>query len=319
MIYPWLEPTWMALKNHYRQGYLPHALVITGVKGLGKHQLGKKLAQLILCDIQADEPCGQCRQCHLFEAHSHPDFMSVEPEEESRVIKIEQVRSLIDALNQTPLVAKSQVVLMNPLEGMTLKAANALLKTLEEPLGNVFFILIAHRLTHIPVTLLSRCQLYPIHVSRNEQALQWLTKELSSPDAQSNVLLRLSHGAPLEALALSKKKVMSQRDQLLRAMNDKISGSNPLPGIEALLKDHSEDIFAILRFILQDLRKCHLGINVDKWVNIDSVKQIQRLSAAINPDRLQLQLDALERAEKALTAGIAINVQMALESVIILS
>lgn len=317
MIYPWLEPTWMAFKNHYRQGYLPHALVITGVKGLGKHQLGKQLAQLILCELNLDEACGHCRQCHLFAAHSHPDFINIEPEEESRVIKIEQVRSLIDTLNQTPLVAKSQVVLMDPLEGMTLKAANALLKTLEEPLGNVFFILIAHRLTHIPVTLLSRCQLYSIHVSCDKQALQWLADELSCSQVQADVLLRLSHGAPLEALGLSKKNVMSQRDQLLRILQDKVSGHNSLPGIEALLKEYSEDVFAILRFILQDLRKCHLGVNVDKWANVDAAKQIQSLAAAIHPDQLQLQLETLDRAEKAFSAGIAINLQMALESLII--
>ena len=316
MRYPWLESSWTTLKNHYQQRRLPHALIITGIKGLGKRYLGEKLAQLILCEMNVSEPCGTCRQCHLFEVQSHPDYKVVEPEESSKTIKIEQIRELIDTLNQTPLVATSQVVLINPLESLTLKAANALLKTLEEPLGSVFFILIAHRLTHIPMTLLSRCQVYPIHAYQNEQTLQWLSEALSCTQSEARVLLRFSHGAPLEALALSKKNIISKRDQLLRIMSYRITGHNPLPDIDVLLKENSDDVFSIMKLIFSDLRKCQLRVDADKWVNSDAMKQVQQLSAAIMPDQLQLQWDVLERAEKALSAGVAINQQMVLEGII---
>ena len=316
MSYPWLQQSWQQVSRQYQQGYLPHALILSGVQGLGKHLLGKKLAQLVLCDAKLDEPCGTCRQCHLFATDSHPDYFCIEPEESSKIIKIEQVRDLIDKLNQTPLVAKSQVVLINPLEGLTLKAANALLKTLEEPTGRVFFILIAHRLTQIPVTILSRCQLLPIHANNTHQTMQWLMTELSCTEQQADVLLRLAHGAPLEAVALANRNVLDCRNKVLAIMGYEHTGLNPLPDIESVLKDHSDDVFVILASILQDLRKCHLGVDRDKWTNSDAVKHIQPLASEITVDQLQAQFTALESINKALTAGIHINPQMALERII---
>lgn len=314
--YPWLEASWIQLQKQYQQGYLPQALILNGVKGLGKQLLGEKIAQLILCDEPLNGACKKCRQCHLFEMKGHPDYFIIEPEESSHIIKIEQIRELIDKLNQTPLVATSQVVLINPLESMTLKAANALLKTLEEPLGNVFFILISHRLTQVPVTILSRCQLLPLHVYRSEQTLQWLSKENSCTSEQAEVLLRLSHGAPLEALALAKKNIIAIRNKLLMIMSYTITGVNPLPEIEVLLKENSDDVFRLLRLVLQDVQKCQLGVDASKWVNVDSVKELQQLSIVITPDQLWFQMEALERIEKVLAAGIHINPQIALESII---
>ena len=202
------------------------------------------------------------------------------------------------------------------MEGLTLKAANALLKTLEEPAGHVFFILIAHRLTQIPVTILSRCQLLPIHAHKTPQTLQWLMTELSCVETEAHVLLSLSHQAPLQAAALAKKNIIECRNQLLTVMSYQMTSTDPLPAIEAVLKSFSDEVFDVLALMLQDLRKCHLGVDTAKWVNSDVVTQIQKLAAAITPDQLQTQFTTLESINKALAAGIPINPQMALESVI---
>ena len=126
---PWQQSGWQRLQPAVESGRLPHALLLVGPEGIGKQQFAQALAALLLCHApDGGTPCGQCRSCTLLAAGSHADLLNVGLEEDSRVIKIDQVRGLIDFAAKTPALGASKLVVMGPAEAMNINAANALLK-----------------------------------------------------------------------------------------------------------------------------------------------------------------------------------------------
>jgi DNA polymerase-3 subunit delta' len=133
----------------------------------------------------------------------HPDLYYLTPAPEKRATSIEQVRDAISALALTSHEGIAKVLIVDPAESLTLAAANALLKTLEEPTPNTYFFLVSHQPGILPATVRSRCQVLSLLPPPTEVALDWLVAGTSNADAQSRaVLLRLASGAPLRALAL---------------------------------------------------------------------------------------------------------------------
>lgn len=159
---PWQQPVWDELVKRQQQQGLPHALMFTGIAGIGKHQLSRSVAQWLLCTEAEtnDSPvaCGQCHSCQLWQAGSHPDFMLCQPQDNSRQIRIDSIRQVNDFLAQTPQISRCQLVIIRPVEVMNTNAANALLKTLEEPAGESFLLLEAERFGSVLPTIRSRCQ-----------------------------------------------------------------------------------------------------------------------------------------------------------------
>jgi DNA polymerase-3 subunit delta' len=315
MIYPWQQQQWSHIIKQHQQQRLPQALLMTGIDGLGQFEFAKELAQLALCDNSVDQSCGQCRQCHLFLTGGHPDFYCVQPEEASKVIKINQIRNLTDKLVKTPQLAQSQVVIINTLDQMNAKASNALLKTLEEPSGNVLFILVCHRLGSVPITIVSRCQKLHFYVDNETTAVEWLRDSIA--DEQVEILLRLADGAPLRAKALAEKSILSLRNLLLQKLVGISRNDNPIEGVDALLKQDVADVLMLLRLLFQDVRKCHLGVNIDKWVNLDCAYDIKQLAAYFSITYLQGLLDRVARVGELQRGGIHINPQLALESLFV--
>jgi DNA polymerase-3 subunit delta' len=138
---PWLEPAWKLFGDSIAHQRLAHALLVQGLSGMGKSVLARAMAARLLCDQQADQACGSCRSCQLFKGGAHPDyfFVSREPNPKTgkmrQEIIIDQVRKLIGSLQLTTSISQSKVAIIDPAECMNPNAANALLKTLEEPPG----------------------------------------------------------------------------------------------------------------------------------------------------------------------------------------
>ena len=153
-----------ALQAALRHGRLGHAYLFAGEPSVGKRLTAVRLAQAVNCEHEAAVPtdaCGHCRSCHQIEAHTHPDFLWIEPDTEAVTpqIKIEQVREVEQALIYRPLIGRYKVCLVDEADRLTLSAANALLKTLEEPPAHSLFLLVTSRPLALPTTIRSRCQL----------------------------------------------------------------------------------------------------------------------------------------------------------------
>jgi DNA polymerase-3 subunit delta' len=228
MLYPWQHGDWTTLA---KQGdRLHHALLLTGEPGIGKLAFARHLAQARLCesaevDNQA-RPCGRCDACHWFTAGNHPDFRELAPASEaaddeddgkakkkpSSWITIDQVRELNDFVHLTAHRGGGRVTIVQPAEALNQAAANALLKTLEEPPEGAIFILVSHQWRRLMPTIRSRCRRMPLTMPTAEAALAWLAEQ-GLADAASH--LAESGGAPLAAIERADAAVLATRRAFL--------------------------------------------------------------------------------------------------------
>lgn len=197
--YPWHQPLWQQFINVWQQQRLPHAILMTGPKGLAKTALALQMAKYSLClGPAANDACGQCHSCELFSAGAHPDHLLIEPEEGENAVKIHQIRALIEKQSLTPNISAWKTVVIHPAHKMTHNAGNSLLKLLEEPPAKTLFILVSSQPQQLPITIRSRCQLWPMSAPDMTQAGIWLKQQGATiSDRQLQQLAPLAKNAPL--------------------------------------------------------------------------------------------------------------------------
>ncbi|WPO98750.1 DNA polymerase III subunit delta' [Pseudomonas sp. HR96] len=207
--YPWQDGLWQQLAGRTQHA---HAYLLHGPQGIGKRALAERLMALLLCQRPGTQACGQCKSCLLLAAGSHPDNYILEPEEADKAIKVDQVRDLVSFVVQTAQMGGRKVVLIEPVEAMNLNAANALLKSLEEPSGNTVLLLVSHQPSRLLPTVKSRCVQQACPLPGAAMSVQWLADALpeSSPE-QRQELLALAAGSPLTAVKLNAQGVLEQR------------------------------------------------------------------------------------------------------------
>ncbi len=202
----------------------PHALLVDGPRGSGKRVLAQNLARALLCESPAADglACGTCASCGYVAAGAHPDLQLVEPveyDDEGQAkpldaIPVGRVRTLIEWSLLTAHRGRAKVAVIVPAEAMNANAANALLKTLEEPRSGTFLILVAHVPGRLPATLRSRCRRFPAPRADRGAALAWLAAQ-GVVDAEA--ALAQAAGAPLAALALADPDWQEERGLWLKA------------------------------------------------------------------------------------------------------
>ncbi|MDD2056067.1 DNA polymerase III subunit delta' [Pseudomonas sp. GD03860] len=208
--FPWQQALWQQLAGRPQHA---HAYLLHGPQGIGKRALAERLMALLLCQRPAGlKACGQCKSCLLLAAGSHPDNYVLEPEEADKPIKVDQVRDLVSFVVQTAQLGGRKVVLIEPVEAMNINAANALLKSLEEPSGNTVLLLVSHQPSRLLPTIKSRCVQQACPLPDTAQSLAWLGKALPDCDEQERTeLLTLAAGSPLAAVSLQAQGVREQR------------------------------------------------------------------------------------------------------------
>jgi len=324
---PWLASAWRLIEGSLRAGRLAHALLINGDRGVGKQTLAESLAHLLVCekvalaantpgseDGASLTPCGHCKQCELVAAGSHPDIRRYGPEK-SRLIKVDQIRALSVFAVSSPQVARRKVVLVDRADQLNLNAANALLKTLEEPSDDVVLLLLQESGRPILPTLRSRCQCVTIATPSTQVALDWLEVQPASSSDED---------APT-------------REQRLRALN--LAGSAPRLGLEYLngefLDQRQDALDAFRRFLKNELSVAEaakpfktLGLEGTLWLMENWAADLARLGAggdANDPDSADMLRylaasnpswrvhDLLQQLQEARAAGIY-NVNPELEA-----
>ncbi len=230
MMLPWLQAAMQQFGQRLAAGRQPHAVLLAGPAGLGKLQLAREMAAALLClhagsaspsNSNHSLACGQCRSCHLFKGGAHPDFryLSFIPKEKSEemrtVIIVDQIRELISSMQLTNGLSPRKVALIYPAEAMNRNAANALLKTLEEPAGELVVLLVAHDASRLPATIRSRCQAIYLRAPAPSVALDWLQQTAAADRPTAELALQAAAGSPLQAADLIKQGRVNEFGLLL--------------------------------------------------------------------------------------------------------
>jgi DNA polymerase-3 subunit delta' len=202
---PWQGDSWSRIVRTLCDDRLGHALLLAGRPGTGRLHFAQALAHRLLCQQPLEAgSCASCKACELARQGAHPDFYQLLPEEPGKAIGIDSVRAMLRFIARTSALGARRVVLVSPLEDLTLSASNAFLKGLEEPGAETYFLLVYSRGRALPATVRSRCQEYALATPVPEQALQWLREEAppQCDDEALSAALALAPGQPLAALSL---------------------------------------------------------------------------------------------------------------------
>lgn len=294
---------------------LPHALVLSGPAGIGKQRLARSFLEALLCQQpQGGLACGRCQSCHLAAAGSHPDMAVLVPDEEkkSKVIKIDQVRELVEFFSKTAQYGGRRVALLWPAETMNRNAQNALLKTLEEPGRGAFLLLLCNQPSRLLPTVRSRCQQRQLGVPDHSSALAWLAEQ-TGKEADARALLAAAGGAPLKALALEQAEWFAQRDALLGQFVAVLEGRTPASIAAQTLLKH--DPLALLEALHGWLAAALRGQQADDKLAPVMARLRQRLS-----DRRMLQLAGeVQRARQLLQSSANPNPALLMERLLLLT
>ncbi|MBT8048889.1 MAG: DNA polymerase III subunit delta' [Xanthomonadales bacterium] len=205
MTYPWTRAIEEEFAERLREGRLPHAILLSGPHETGKTEAATGFVASILCLEDQYPACGACRSCQLLASGAHPDRHTVTFEPHPRTgdlrkeIVIDQVRKLIASLNLTNTISRRKAALIHPVEAMNRSAANALLKTLEEPPGDTVLILVAHDTGRLPATIRSRCQNLLVRTPDTNNSIDWLCSSVDTDADEAEAALAAAAGSPLKA------------------------------------------------------------------------------------------------------------------------
>lgn len=298
-VHPWHREAWNALAADRTR--LPHALLLHGRRGIGKRVFALELARLLLCQTPRDgTACGSCRSCHLFQVGTHPDFRLVEPQESGEgeeggragTISIAQIRELTTLVELSSHQKGRRVIVIHPPEAMNPPAANALLKTLEEPADNTVFVLVSHQPRQLLATVVSRCRPVALPLPGRDEALAWLQTQ-GAKDAA--LCLSLAGGAPLEALRYADADTLAARQELLSSLAD----PQQMDWLRLAEQGARQDLPRQVEWLqkwLYDLLAARLAGKVR--YNTDFAPRLRELGAGVNVKallRFARQLDQVRR------------------------
>ena len=260
---PWQRTAWQRLTS--RKPNLPHGVLLTGAAGTGKRRFADHVAGWLLCDTPSvDGACGACASCAWLKAGSHPSLLRISREidtkgKQSRQIKIDQVRDLMPFVQQTG--QGWRVVIIEPAESLNIAAANALLKTLEEPAAQVMLLLVSDQPLQLPATIRSRVQQIALGRIETDRAIEFVRDEAAVSADQAALLLSLSFGAPLAAVALAATEGFKLRGQWLVTWLAILTARRSALDAAAYWQKQLPllDWLGVVRQLLRDVIALHLG------------------------------------------------------------
>jgi len=319
MIYPWQQHQWQLLQSQLQNNSLHHAFLLSGSKGLGKLDFAREFARVLLCKNSNNAPCNSCDSCKWSVSGEHPDMFYLTALEKSKIIKVDQIRGLITDLAATSHQGGYQVVIVNPADSLALSSANALLKTLEEPMGRVVFLLVTTQANNIPATIISRCQLVPFKMQHYEEALTWVRQQLPNVQSQdAAILLRVSHGSPLQAVSYDGLGYMNIFKSLLADLCDLSKRSVDVVAVAS--RAAKQDVLLLLGIfadILSDMIKLYSNADVCHLMFQGHEDRLRSLVVNTSFVQLSFCFDQVVRFRDLLRVSSSVNTLLLLESLFI--
>ncbi|MDD1782751.1 DNA polymerase III subunit delta' [Enterovibrio sp. ZSDZ35] len=303
-VYPWHNEIWHNWQQLLGQERLHHAVLLSAPKGSGKLELSALLAKTILCKNGTTEPCGTCHSCQLFDADTHPDFHWLRPEAEGKQLGVDVIRAGNKYAWETSQLGGQRVILVQNADRMGEAAANALLKTLEEPPANCHFILLTESMDSMLPTVVSRCNKWKPKMPDELVAKRWVESELF--ESVPLQVIRINRGAPLAAKAFIDKGSASKHEALLSAFTKYLTDKQGIFNVtESIVKSDREGL-QWLSFLLLDVLKIQQGTH-EALVHCDSEKTLVSLAEKLPQGKVLQQLMALNKLKAELTKHTGLN------------
>ncbi len=307
--------------DHHR---LAHAYLFHGEAAIGKRLTALRLAQALNCERAIDaEPldsCGSCRSCQQIEARTHPDFFVIEPDGELATpqIKIEHIREIEQQITYRPLIGERKICLIDDADCMTIGAANALLKTLEEPPAHSLFLLTTSRPAALPATIRSRCQALRFTTPARTQVEAAVILKRELPPADARFLAIISEGRIGTALTTDVKEARACQQELLNLVRPESlrSVTSILSSAESLAKaDRAQEIFTWLTRWIRDVVLIQIGGDREQLLYVEHLPVLEAAARQADTDALLDILKDIESTEQRATRHL--NLHMALEAILL--
>lgn len=309
--YPWLNSPYKHIIAQHQAGRAHHALLIHAVEGMGDEALVWGVSRWLLCQQHEGlKSCGRCHGCQLMQARTHPDWYCLEAEKGKSTLGIDAVRQVTEKLFHFAQQGGAKVVWLPDAAQLSESAANALLKTLEEPPANCWFFICSREPSRLLATLRSRCTI--LHLTPPEEALslKWLDQESSQGAAAQQTALRLSAGAPGAALQL----LEAARWQIRQALCDALSNALQQDILQLLPVLNVEDAPARVSWLLSllvDALKWQQGAT--RWLsNMDRQDTVALIAQYFSASALDLSLREWMQCRDQLLHVAAVNRELLL-------
>ncbi|MBF0570517.1 MAG: DNA polymerase III subunit delta' [Candidatus Omnitrophica bacterium] len=285
---------------------LAHAYLLVGPKDSGKTQTALSLAQMVNCESESPKPCGECTACRKIISGNHPD-VHVIGNDETESIKIEDIRFLLSRAHLMAYEAKTKVFIIRDIELMTLEAANALLKTLEEPEANTLMILTTSVPEIVLDTIKSRCHTVKFFSSSVNRITQLLIDE-GVKDQDAHFLAFYSEGCMGKTRKLIKQEIISRRHKVLDEMLLNRNNDSFLKDLSADPQEAVQALRLLLSFF-RDVLLLKCGVSITELAHQDCLKEMEKFAARGFED-LSLIIRQIVQAKELVDENL--NVRMSL-------
>ena len=265
-------PSWLEKHiNIFDNEQIHHAFIISGSKGIGKSLLIETLAEKILNN--------------KISLNNNPDFHNLKILDEKKLIGISQIHELRDKLYESSFLGKNKVAVINEIEKISVDGLNAILKILEEPPKNTYFLLSTNFLNQIPLTIQSRCFDLRISSPEIEQSLEWLS-DYQTKDALK--ALEITNNLPIKAKHFLDNNLLDARDNFVKDVSGIIKEGKDIISIsEKWIKDNDTLNLKLewMSQILSDTIKFHADNSIESLTN-DTDAISKYLSGVASPEKI---------------------------------
>lgn len=312
---PWLAPAFDRFDRARSSEHLGHAWLLTGPAGMGKINFALALAVRLLgrsdppSTLAADAALPAIRERHA-PADRHPDLHWLHPEEDKETISVDQVREVIESLSLTAHQGATKVVVIEPAEAMTTAAANALLKTLEEPTADSYLLLVSHRPGRLAATVRSRCQQLKLQPPSSAELATWLGVDRARVEEAQSLLGRSALGVAM-AMREDSLNIKEIESDIVRLCEDRLDCQSLAQG---WFREGAEAPLSWLTGRLHEELRSRLAPGVSTGITVPLSATLHNAWRGLSTRTL---VDAYDRSEKLLNQlGSGINVELAIQALL---
>lgn len=317
---PWQQDAWEQLTNQFLTEHGAHAYLLSGKSDTGKHHFAYAMSRFLLCrNPEGTAACNKCTVCQLSSAGNNPDFLQIAPADNSKLIKVEQIREIRQFLETSSHAFGRRVVIIDTAESMGVGSANALLKGLEEPPAGVVFFVLTDRPKAVLSTISSRCQTIKLSSPSKTQSRDWLEQQSDLSEEELERLLDVSQDRPFAALRHLQEGTVSRQQEVAQSLLNVLNGEESVTSLSArYAKEQSNEVLTVLLYWISSLCKYSLSGH-QSYLKGRALTQAGLLlpDSPKRTGELITLYDTISDAQKQLLGSSNPNTQLLLEDILL--